>query len=392
MKPIPNPPLVPSLVPTLSLYCTQLTETQKSRGGQIRTDDFLLPKQALYQAELRPVMPTLAGSYHRGLLAWRKRNSPILKESWRAGRPGWHMITLRAFFFLGSFLALAAASRAEPYAEPDYAKPPEGEAAAGVPEGRIQRFTFVSKGGVFPGTVRRYWVYVPQQYEASRPAALMVFQDGHAYVDRQGQFRAPTVMDHLIAKGEMPVTLGVFVNPGVFGEALPEGDGWEAAKGLRSHRSEEYDTPSPAYASFLEQELLPEIAKTWSFSADPAQRAIAGISSGGICAFTAAWERPDLFRKVMSHVGSFTDIRGGYIYPALIRRTEPAKPLRVFLQDGARDLDNKFGNWPLANQQMANSLAFMKYDYQFIFSPDSAHSGKFGGSILPDSLRWLWRK
>jgi enterochelin esterase family protein len=117
-----------------------------------------------------------------------------------------------------------------------------------------------------------------------------------------------------------------------------------------------------------------------------------GISSGGICAFTAAWERPDLFRKVLSHVGSFTDIRGGYAYPAIIRKTEPVKPLRVFLQDGAMDLNNQFGNWPLANQQMANSLDFMGYDHKFVFDPQGAHSGKFGGSILPDSLRWLWRK
>lgn len=292
----------------------------------------------------------------------------------------------------GLLVSTLPAGAQEKYKEPDYPAPPEATLLPGVPEGTIQRFTFVSKEGVFPGTVRRYWVYLPQQYDAAKPAALMVFQDGHTYVDRKGDFRTPTVMDNLIAKGDMPVTIGVFVNPGVFADALPEEDGWNQPKGLKSNRSVEYDTPGPAYVTFLEKELLPEIAKSWNVTTDPDQRAIGGISSGGICAFTAAWERPDLFRKVLSHVGSFTDIRGGYVYPALIRKTEPAKPLRVFLQDGAKDLDNKFGNWPLANQQMANSLAFRKYDHQFIYSPDSAHSGKFGGSILPESLRWLWRR
>ena len=303
------------------------------------------------------------------------------------------MLTLRPLFLLGISLMFAvSAPTQENYKEPDFPAPPEGNPAEGIPEGTIQRFTFASKEGVFPGTIRRYWVYVPQQYHAAQPAALMVFQDGHSYVDRKGQFRAPAVMDHLIAKGAMPVTIGVFINPGVFADSLPEEDGWNLPKGVKSNRSVEYDTPSPAYVTFLEQELLPEISKSWNLGKDPDQRAICGISSGGICAFTAAWERPDLFHKVMSHVGSFTDIRGGYIYPALIRKTDPVKPLRVFLQDGAKDLDNKFGNWPLANQQMATSLAFRHYDHQFVFSPDSAHSGKFGGSILPESLRWLWRK
>lgn len=307
-----------------------------------------------------------------------------------------HTIPLRRslLLFAGPFLLSFAgfSSAQEKYREPDYPAPPEAKLAEGVKAGNVERLTFKSDGGVFPGTIRRYWVYVPQQYQAGEPAALMVFQDGHAYVNRDGEFRAPTVMDNLIAKGEMPVTIGVFVNPGVFADSLPDEDGWNLPKNARSNRSVEYDTPSSAYVTFLEKELLPEVSKKWNLTTDPDQRAICGISSGGICAFAAAWERPDLFHKVMSHVGSFTDIRGGYVYPALIRKTEPAKPLRVFLQDGAKDLDNQFGNWPLANQQMANSLAFRNYDHKFVFSPDSAHSGKFGGSILPDSLRWLWRK
>jgi enterochelin esterase family protein len=122
---------------------------------------------------------------------------------------------------------------------------------------------------------------------------------------------------------------------------------------------------------------------------DAAGRAICGISSGGICAFTAAWERPDLFSKVLSHVGSFTNIRHGDQYPGMIRKT-PGKPIRVFLQDGSNDLDNANGSWPLGNQQMAASLKYQGYDYKFAYG-DGAHNGKHGGVILPDSLRWLWR-
>ena len=137
------------------------------------------------------------------------------------------------------------------------------------------------------------------------------------------------------------------------------------------------------------EEILPEVGKKYNLTKDPAGRAICGMSSGGICAFTVAWERPDAFRKVLSQIGSFTNIRGGHVYPALIRKTEK-KPIRVFLQDGSNDLDNLHGNWPLANQEMAAALKFMGYDYQFVLG-DGAHSGKHGGAILPDSLRWLWR-
>ena len=131
------------------------------------------------------------------------------------------------------------------------------------------------------------------------------------------------------------------------------------------------------------------MGKTLKLTEDPDGRAICGISSGGICAFTAAWQRPDVFHRVLSHVGSFTNIRGGHVYPSLIRKAEK-KPLKVFLQDGAKDIDNEFGNWPLANQQMAAALAFKKYDYTFVFG-EGGHNDIHGGSILPESLRWLWR-
>jgi enterochelin esterase family protein len=263
----------------------------------------------------------------------------------------------------------------------DYKLGPDSMEQPGVPKGKVTMHTWKSE--VFPGTVRDYWIYVPAQYDPQKPACVMVFQDGGSYANEKGQFRVPIVFDNLIHKKEMPVTIGIFINPG----QVPAAD---AKQKPRSNRSFEYDTLSDQYARFLEKEILPEVGKQYNLRQDGAGRAIGGISSGGICAFTVAWERPDLFSKVLSHVGSFTNIRGGDVYPGMIRKTE-RKPIRVFLQDGSGDLDNLHGNWPLANQQMAAALKFAKYDYQFVYG-DGGHNGKYGGAILPDSLRWLWRE
>jgi enterochelin esterase family protein len=251
----------------------------------------------------------------------------------------------------------------------------------GVPEGTVTKHHFVSKR-VFPGTERDYWVYVPKQYTGEQPACVMVFQDGGSYVDNEKDFRVPIVFDNLIHKGEMPVTIGIFINPGKLPATTEGGQ-------PRENRSFEYDSLSPAYAEFLKKEILPEVAKSYKLTDKPEERAIGGISSGGICAWTVAWEQPDQFRKVLSHVGSFTNIRGGHIYPANIRKTE-RKPIRVFLQDGDEDLDNIHGSWPLANQEMAAALKFAGYDYQFEFG-HGGHNGKHGGAILPESLKWLWK-
>lgn len=251
----------------------------------------------------------------------------------------------------------------------------------GVPEGKVIPMP-AWKSEVFPGTVRDWWIYVPAQYDKSKPACVMIFQDGGWYRDPNGSFRAPIVFDNLIHRQEMPVTIGIFLNPGTVPGSGP-------GKRARANRSFEYDRLSDQYALFLEKEILPEVARQYSLRTDAAGRAICGISSGGICAFTAAWERPDLFSKVLSHVGSFTNIRGGDVYPSLIRKTDP-RPIRVFLQDGSGDLDNLHGHWPLANQQMAAALRLMKYDVRFEFG-DGGHNGKHGGAILPESLKWLWR-
>ncbi len=292
-------------------------------------------------------------------------------------------------------LALAACAAAPPEAPapapnppvqtgPDekklYPLGPDSQRQEGVPRGVVSKFSWKSR--VFAGTVRDYWTYVPAGYDAAKPHPLMIFQDGGGYVSETGPYRVPGVFDNLIHQKKIPAMIGLFINPGSF---PPEKEGQKP----RSNRSFEYDSLGDQYARFLVEELLPEAAKTLNISKDPADRAIAGASSGGICAFTAAWEKPDQFRKVLSHVGSFTNIRGGHVYPALIRKTAP-KPLRVFLQDGSNDLDNEHGNWPLANQEMAASLKFKKYDHRFVYG-EGKHSGVHGGALMPESLIWLWR-
>ncbi|HUX88992.1 MAG TPA: alpha/beta hydrolase-fold protein [Chloroflexota bacterium] len=248
-----------------------------------------------------------------------------------------------------------------------------------VPKGAVTQQP-VWHSNIFPGTVRNWWLYVPAQYRPEEPAAVMVFQDG----GRHYKDHIPTVFDNLIATGEMPPTIGIFIDPGIFADTTVP------------NRSFEYDTLSDQYTRFLLEEILPEVEKTYILRSDAASRAIGGISSGGICALTVAWQRPESFSKVLSWVGSFTNIasgptlrEGGHNYPALVRKL-PRKPIRVFLQDGENDLDNAHGSWPLANQQMAKALAYAGYDYQFVYG-QGFHSPLHGRAILPDSLRWLWR-
>lgn len=254
---------------------------------------------------------------------------------------------------------------------------------AGVPKGVVTQMpAWQSK--VFEGTTRDWWIYVPHQYEASKPANLMVFQDGHDYVGLKGAWRVPTVFDNLIASGDMPVTIAVFINPGHDGSYKPQ-NAWRV-----SNRSKEYDSLGDAYARFLLEEIIPEVRKQYQITDNPEGWAIGGASSGGICSFTVAWERPDRFRKVFSTIGSYVDLRGGNAYPYLIRLAEK-KPLRIYLQDGVNDIDNKFGNWPLANQMMDKSLSYMGYDHLLVMG-DGAHNSKHGASLFPEAMKWLWRK
>ncbi len=264
-----------------------------------------------------------------------------------------------------------------------YPIPPEALPQPGIPEGRLEKFEWKS-AKVFPDTLRTVTVYVPAQYDAQKPPCLMVWQDGSRHADPNGQMRATRVFDTLISKGDMPPTIGVFIDPG---RRLNQKPGDKAA-----NRGFEYDSLGDAYSRFVIDEVLPEVKQRYSltWSDKPEDHAIAGGSSGGICAFTVAWERPDQFRKVLSWVGSFVNLRGGHVYPAMIRETE-RKPLRVYLLDGDNDLDNPFGNWPIANQNMAAALKYMGYDYRFDFG-HCFHGSKGMSASLPDALRWLWRK
>jgi enterochelin esterase family protein len=272
-----------------------------------------------------------------------------------------------------------AAFRASASGQEPYTLGPDSQIKPGVPRSELIQRRWTSSQ-VYPGTQRDYWLYVPQQYSSRQPACLMIFQDGALYIDPA--VNAPIVFDNLIAARAMPVTIGLFVNAGEPGPGDP-------VYGGGSNRSLEYDSLGDAYARFLLDELIPEVARDYAIAVDPAARALCGISSGGICAFTAAWERPDAFGKVVSHCGSFANIRGGHIYPQLIRRTAP-KPIRVFLQSGARDLDTVYGSWPLASQDMAAALAYSGYDYRFVVG-EGGHTLKHGAAILPETLRWLWR-
>ncbi|MGJ8725886.1 MAG: SMP-30/gluconolactonase/LRE family protein [Roseibacillus sp.] len=237
---------------------------------------------------------------------------------------------------------------------------------------------------IFPGTERDYWIYLPDQYDPSKPACLMVFQDGHASINPKGQDRVPERFDELIASGDMPVTIGLFINPGVVPSAIEGGK-------PRKNRCFEYDAMTDRYATFLINEMIPllENEHRLNISPNPDDRAISGASSGAICAFTVAWHRPDAFRRVYSAIGTYVDIRSGGDYPTLIRKTAP-KPLRIFLQDGSNDLDNSYGNWFLANQTMLSALQWAGYEVDHAWD-EGGHNRQGSGAILPDALRWLWK-
>jgi sugar lactone lactonase YvrE/enterochelin esterase-like enzyme len=264
----------------------------------------------------------------------------------------------------------------------NYPLGPDSQAQPGVPKGEVLKFSF-ERSKIFPGTYRDYWVYVPAQYRPDRPACVYVNQDGL-------QYEAPTVFDNLIHKQEMPVTIGVFVMHG----RVKAADSNTALD--RFNRSYEYDGLGDHYARFLLEELLPEVETKKASDGRPIRlskqgndRAIGGASSGAICAFTAAWERPREFSRVFSAIGTYVGLRGGDRYPTLIRKYEP-KPLRIFLQDGANDLNIYGGDWWMANQTMARALAFAGYEVQHVWG-EGAHNQRHATAIFPDAMRWLWK-
>ena len=271
---------------------------------------------------------------------------------------------------------------------------PDSMPQEGVPKGEI-RGPFTLPSQVYPGTQHTFWVYVPAQYDSKVPAALMVFQDGQAFKDENGDLRAQNVMDNLIYRREIPVMIGVFINPGRTPEQ-PEPTPQEWGD-RTTNRPTEYNTPDDKYARVVTEELLPVLNKDYSISKDPEMRGIGGSSSGAIAAFAVAWERPNEFRKVLSNVGSFVDLRGGYVYPERVLASE-RKPLRVFLCDGRNDnrglrADGTYDekrDWFYQNVRLMKALTQKGYDVNYSWGVN-LHGQKFGGAILPEMMRWLWR-
>jgi enterochelin esterase-like enzyme len=289
--------------------------------------------------------------------------------------------TVHGFYYMVSGVRAGGSSDVPAYGPDSYTKP-------GVPQGTLSdKMVHTSK--IYDGMQSNYWIYVPAQYDPKAPAALMVWQDGQNLIKRDGGSRTLTVVDNLIAEKKIPVMIQVFIEPGTIGE--------------KKMRSIEYDTVSDRYARFLRDELLADVQAKYNIRGDSYSRGIAGISSGGICAFNAAWQQNDQFSRVLSHVGSFTSIQwrhdqadprdnilGGNDYPFLIRKEPNKRNIRVWLQDGSEDLENDHGSWPLQNIQMVNSLKMREYDFHFSWGTGS-HNAAHGNAELPEELTWLWR-
>jgi enterochelin esterase family protein len=288
----------------------------------------------------------------------------------------------------------APAAPSAPNTDAHYRLGPDSLPQEGVPKGEV-RGPFVIKSDAYPGTQHTYWVYVPAQYDARMPTSLMVFNDGQAFKDMEGSVRAPNVLDNLIYRREIPVMLAVFINPGRTPEQ-PEPTPQEWGD-RTTNRPTEYNTLDDKYARVIVDELLPALTKDYNISPDPQRRGIGGASSGAIAAFTVAWERPKEFSKVLSIVGSFTNIRGGDAYADIVRKSDK-KPIRVFLVDGRNDnrgqrRDGTYDqrrDWFYQNVKLMEALRDKGYDLNYTWGI-GRHGQKQGGAVLPEMMRWLWR-
>jgi enterochelin esterase-like enzyme len=304
--------------------------------------------------------------------------------------PGW----LLSIFAVTGIGALAQNRATDPNPDLYYRLGPDSLEQDGVPKGQI-RGPFILPSEVYPGTTHTYWVYVPAQYDPATPASLMIFNDGQAFMAPDGDVRAQNVMDNLIYRREIPVMIGVFINPGRRpDQPEPTPRDWGDRN---TNRPTEYNSLDDRYARVIVDELLPVLYKEYSISRDPDKHGIGGASSGAIAAFTVAWERTAYFHKVLSIVGSFTNLRGGHVYPEKIRESE-RKPIRIFLQDGRNDnrglrpdgaYDEK-RDWFYQNVRMMQALTDKGYEVNYTWGI-GRHGQKQGGAILPEMMRWLWR-
>jgi enterochelin esterase family protein len=307
-----------------------------------------------------------------------------------------HRVVLGSFvssILLGGVFSQSAAAQGF---DDFYKLGPDSLPQEGVPKGEING-PHVLPCEVFPGTQHTYWVYVPAQYNSAVPASLMIFQDGQAMKNPDGPLRAQNVMDNLIFRREVPVMIGVFINPGrTPDQPEPTPSDW----GDRStNRPTEYNSLDDRYARVIVDELLPVLNEEYNIAEEPQRRGIGGVSSGAIAAFTVAWHRPDQFHKVLSIVGSFTNIRGGHVYPEIIRESEK-KPIRVFFQDGRNDHRGQRGrrggrydqtwDWFLQNVRLVEAMTEKGYDINYSWGI-GLHGSAQGGAMLPEMMRWLWR-
>jgi enterochelin esterase-like enzyme len=293
-------------------------------------------------------------------------------------------------------LVLAAAAQAQsPNPDIHYHLGPDSLAQDGVPKGEI-RGPFALPSEVFAGTSHTYWIYVPAQYDPSTPASLMIFNDGQAFMAPEGDARAQNVMDNLIYRREIPVMIAVFINPGRRpDQPEPTPRDWGDRN---TNRPTEYNSLDDRYPRVIVDELLPVLYKEYNIAKDPERHGIGGASSGAIAAFTVAWERPNQFRKVLSIVGSFTNLRGGHVYPEIVRKSEK-KPIRIFLQDGRNDNRGQGRNggsydetrdWFYQNVRLMKALTAKGYEVNYAWGMNR-HGQKMGGAIMPEMMRWLWR-
>ncbi|MCA9190760.1 MAG: esterase family protein [Planctomycetales bacterium] len=270
---------------------------------------------------------------------------------------------------------------------------PDSLSQDGVPHGDI-RGPHIIQSNVYPGTQHTYWVYVPQQYSREVPASLMIFNDGQAFKNEEGSIRAQNVLDNLIYRREIPVMLAVFINPGRRpDQPEPTPSNWGDRD---TNRPTEYNQLDDRYPRVIIDELLPVLNQEFNISPDPKRRGIGGASSGAIAAFTVAWHRPDQFHKVLSMVGSFTNIRGGHAYPDIIRESSK-KDIRVFFQDGRNDNRgmrrggyDETWDWYKQNVRMVEAMTEKGYDINYAWGI-GLHGTKQGGAIMPEMMRWLWR-
>lgn len=332
--------------------------------------------------------PTFAGATLADTLRWIWHDHPLVLAREQKARSSKEIV----------FVQIPAQPKPDTYDKrpPAYYRTPgeypphsDTQKRDGIPSGTLTPYQ-IEPGQVYPGTTRDAWLYVPSQNTPDAEPALAIFMDGGWFANEKSPFQTATVFDNLIESGEMPVTLALFINPGHFPiENKPFPAPISPRDKQPSNRRVEYDAIDDRFPRFLIEEVIPQLKSEYNISDDPKRRLLVGNSSGGSCAFNAAWHRPDQFGNVISHIGSFTAIRGAHHYPQIVRDSEP-RPIRVFLQSGVNDQISVFGNWWQANLDMARELEAKRYDLKTVWG-DGAHNAKHPAAIFPDTLRWIFR-